>query len=349
VANVQKHFEEFHASIRLGRFSDEATLREKRDIIKSKLEAKLPAEFAKRDEECPPKRFVDQGSYEMGTGIKPVAGDFDIDQGLYFELDSDQFPNPVDLKKVVRDALEGHTDKVEIRRSCVTVFYQREGEDIYHVDLAIYRESGKDALPKLIGKGKEQSNSDYRFWEVSDSAGLSHWFRRDLDSAERKQTRRLVRYLKRWKDENFDVDGRSAPTGIALTVGVRANYAARFSDTLTKTPNDLAALASLITSLLGQFHAVVDAEGNTLHRLELRLPVEPFGDLLEAMSDKQSESLHRKMTTLKAALLEAENAVDPVDACTRLRREFGEDFPVPDPSDTAARVAPTILRSSSSA
>ena len=65
-------------------------LREKRDIIRTKLVKRLPINFEDAGEECPSYNFRNQGSYEMGTGTKPLIGDYDIDQGLYF-MDSDAF------------------------------------------------------------------------------------------------------------------------------------------------------------------------------------------------------------------------------------------------------------------
>jgi hypothetical protein len=91
-----------------------------------------------REEDTPTFTWFNQGSYEMGTGIKPaVSGDYDIDVGIIFDINHSEH-DPVDVKTWVTDALEGHTKKVDMRRPCVTVFYQRDDEPIYHVDLAIY-------------------------------------------------------------------------------------------------------------------------------------------------------------------------------------------------------------------
>ena len=81
MANVQSQFGTFNKRIRLGRFEENATLREKRDIIRDKLKANLPGVFEKHSETCPKFSFLDQGSYQMGTGTKPLDGDFDIDPG----------------------------------------------------------------------------------------------------------------------------------------------------------------------------------------------------------------------------------------------------------------------------
>lgn len=348
MAQVQKYFEEFHGAIRLGRFDEESTLREKRDVIKQKLRDKLPGQFDSHDEICPTFRFADQGSYALGTGIKPVAGDFDIDQGMYFELSDGQYDDPVVLKKRIRDALEGHTKKVAIRRACVTVFYQRAGEDQYHVDVAVYREGVSGGLPK-IAKGKEFSAPENHVWEISDPSGLASWVTAGLNDAERGQLRRLVRYLKRWKDENFAGAGNGAPTGIALTVAARSNYSARYLDVLAGKLDDLAALKFAIDGVLGTFVTYIDEVGSQFHRAKIQLPVQPYNDLLVKLTDKQCEELHQKLLKLKDAMIEAEQAVDPVDACKKLKAVFGPDFPVPDPSDTASKAVPTILGSSASA
>ena len=348
MAQVQKYFEEFHGAIRLGRFDEESTLREKRDIIQRKLRDGLPDEFANHEEDAPAFRFADQGSYALGTGIKPIAGDFDIDQGVYFELTDGQYSDGVVLKQRIRDALEGHTKKVLIRRSCVTVFYQRAGEDQYHVDLAVYRDGAFGALPR-IAKGKEFSEDANRTWELSDPAGLSNWFTGTLNDTERAQLRRLVRCMKRWKDENFAAEGNAAPTGIALTVAVRSSFAAQYIDSLAGKVDDLRTLKSAVEAVVSSFVLHIESNGTQYHRARIQLPVQPCNDLLEKLTNVQSQQLYEKLVQLKDALTDAERLVDPVDACKKLRAVFGKDFPVPDPTDTAAKAAPAILGSSASA
>ena len=108
MADVQKQFNEFHGTIKQKRFEDEQILRDKRDIVRRKLDERLPGVFEKHGEEVPDWSWRDQGSYEMGTGVKPLSGDFDIDQGLYFSIAPTEY-DPVTLKKRVHEALDGHT------------------------------------------------------------------------------------------------------------------------------------------------------------------------------------------------------------------------------------------------
>lgn len=353
MAKVQSQFNSFNEAIELKRFEENATLREKRDIIRRTLEDKLPAIFETNEETCPSFSFLDQGSYRMGTGIKPLDSDFDIDQGMYFVTGTDTFPDPVLLKKRVYQALKDHTKDVRIRTSCVTVFYQRDEEAIYHVDIAIYVDGSAESDGKSrLAKGRESSIDENRFWELSDPQALAdsilNWYSSENDRA---QFRRIVRYMKRWRDENFKSGGNSVPVGIGLTVAVLKELTPTYSDPFTGTPDDLSALRTLVKSILSRFSPHWNAEeGIFYHRIVVELPIEPWNDLFANMTDRQMITFKENLESLRDSLDFAATAVAPEDACTRLRSQFGSDFPIPDPVDTARKhISPAIVSSSESA
>lgn len=351
MANVQKQFDEFDGTIRLGRFSEEETLREKRDRVRSRLSARLPEVFEAHGEENLVPEYRDQGSYEMKTGVKPLEGDYDIDQGVYFDVSTSDY-DPVTLKKRVHEALEGHTKSVRIRRPCVTVEYQSKDEPIYHVDLAVYSRGAANADGKdRLAVGRENSDSDYRYWEVSDPKGLRDKIFGRFEGSERAQFRRVVRSLKRWKDENFSSDGNAAPIGIGLTVATYDDLVPRFFDPVAADPDDLRALRDLVSAILQRFHQVWDeTEQKMVSRLEVKLPVEPWSDLFDQMTNRQMENFEAKLERLEEALDYALDAVDPVDACEELRKVFGDDFPVPEKEDTGKKTeAPAVVGSSHAA
>jgi hypothetical protein len=298
---------------------------------------------------------VDQGSYEMRTGVKPLDGDYDIDQGVYFQVSREDYPDPVALKKRVYEALEGHTDRVEIRRPCVTVFYLRDGEVLYHVDLAIYSDASCNTdMRDYLARGKEHSTAEHRVWEVSNPKALEDaLFGKYPTDDGSKQFRRIVRFMKRWKDVQFRSEGNAAPRGIALTVGVQSFLSLPvYQDPLTAaTFDDLAALRILVDAMLANFTYQVydDDEEQWYQRIRVYLPVEPRNDLLARMSNKQMESFHVRLEELRDALIAAAGAVDPRAACIILQKEFGEDFPVPPEEDTAKKLPRAIVSSSSSA
>jgi hypothetical protein len=352
MAQIQKQFEEFHEAIKLKRFVENATLREKRNIIRGKLTERLPAVFEDHEEECPEFDFRDQGSYEMGTGIKPLeGGEFDIDQGIYFKVPIQTYQDPVVLKQRVYEALDGHTRRVEIRRPCVTVFYQLNDEPVYHVDLAVYSDGTQNPDGKArIAKGKENSTASYRVWEVSNPQALTETIFDRFQGSDRDQFRRIVRYLKRWKDENFPSDGHAAPLGIGLTIAVYDHLQPSYSDQFSGIPDDLSALCALIPAIIGSFGPVWDSETQSWkRRLSVCLPVEPWSDLFEQMTDNQMLELETKLKTLNEALQNASRDVDPIAACEALNRVFGSDFPVPLKESTGKWYPPAISSSSNSA
>jgi hypothetical protein len=159
MANLQTQMKDFHEKIRLRGFENNQDLRDKRDKLIKTLNENI------NKDECDPKlTFVkfDQGSYAMHTGIKPLhrADDYDIDVGLIFDLDAEEhkeyMADPVALKKRIKKALDHPKRNVKIRRPCITVQYVKNGDNEYHVDLAIYRESENGSGHFDLARGKEK-------------------------------------------------------------------------------------------------------------------------------------------------------------------------------------------------
>lgn len=352
MANIQSQFEQFNDIIRLRRFDENEILRAKRKIIRDKLEQRLPEVFAAHNETCPNFYFLDQGSYAMNTGIKPLDGDFDIDQGLYFEISIDAYPDPVILKERVHEALDGHTDDVCIRRSCVTVFYHCDGEPIYHVDIAVYSDGAFNTDGKsYTAKGKQYSAPEHRFWKVSDPQQLTIVLFAKFSEAEKPQFRRIVRIWKRWKAVNFPKAGNGAPNGIGLTVAAYDRLQPAYSDPIAGKHDDLRAMRQLVQDTLSRFTDEWDDTAQAfVRRLVVTLPIEPYTDLFETMTPKQMEEFERQLTTLKEALEYAEcKTTDPTDACERLQQVFGDQFPVPEKKETATTHPPAMSSSGNSA
>lgn len=352
MADVQKQFEQFNENIRLRKYSDNETLREKRDIVLDKLSAGLKRVSEERGVPLPKYRTFNQGSYLLGTGIKPLDGDYDIDVGIRFQIGTEEEPEPVVVKEWVYEALEGHTNKVEIRRPCVTVFYQSGDEPLYHVDLAVYSDSSANSDGfDYLAKGKQSSLPETRVWERADPDGLVGIIESKHSGRDWDQFRRCIRYLKRWKDLKFSVEGNSAPVGIGITLAAYywfnpvCSVVDRFSG--KTSPNDLEALHELVTLICRNFNKVFH-DGEWAERLVVALPVVPGTDTFDRMSNAQMDAFRKKVDTLNGALAKAREEVDPVEACTILRGVFGADFPVPDRDETGAKRAPAIIASSHS-
>lgn len=356
MANIQKQFVQFDDAIRLKRFGENKTLREKRDTILDRLRDRFAA-MRREGKHLPTFSEFNQGSYEMGTGIEPAAGDYDIDVGLRFNCSKTDYSNPVDLKALVADALEGHTELgTDIRRSCVTVYYKLAGAQAYHVDLAIYAYDNPESPTKrlFLAKGKRGSDEQNRWWEESDPQGLAEWVEHRFPTGdEQEQFLRLIRALKRWKTEKFKTDGNNAPSGIGLTVvagHIFQPQVVRDIFAQKTTSDDLKAMRLFIDTLISRFTRAGSREdGSPQYRLMVELPVVPHKDIFERMTTGQLTTFRERLLQLKECLANVASEPDPVAACTLMQKHFGDKFPVPDKADTAKPSGPAIASSGVSA
>lgn len=347
---MQKYFRQFNDAIRFERDDEVAILSEKRERVLRRL-----SEGIKRQEaegaKIPSYTTFNQGSYAMNIGVKPVNGDFDIDVGLRFNLAKDDYPDPGVVKTWVHDAVKNHTKHVEMRRGCVTVFYQEAGEDIYHVDLVCYSSYAKNPDGKdYIAKGKPGNC----IWEASDPQELQDLItKRHLDPQDAEQYRRIIRMLKRWKDLRFSSYGRAAPKGIALTVAAYSWFeVSKISDPFSGSVryDDLDTLRSLVGRMVNRFQPVWSDElKNFVPRIRVGLPIAPASDLCDNMSNASMDAFKEGLEKLQEALKKAQEDVDPHTACKELREHFGDDFPVPEKSETAQQRGKAITSSGNSA
>lgn len=332
---VQTQFLGFHDNIKLDIDDEKANLRNKREVLLSALRANLP-------EDVPTFEHFHQGSYSMHTGVVPLDGNYDIDVGLIFDCQRDKYPDPVVLKKIVRDALNTHGRTINIRRPCVTVNYMRAGVPEYHVDLAIYVKRNDSLID--IAKGKENSEQSKRFWEATEPKALTALVcSRFIDAAELAQYRRCIRYMKRWRDVQFY---SGAPLSIALTLAAYKWF------TPIKTTNgtylDLLAMLDWTKAILANFELCYTDDG--LHsRLKVVLPVTPGVDIMGWMTKGQMATFKSALEGLRNALDSAYDETLPEAACQILAKHFGSDFPIPVKSQTARTVGAPVIHTGSSA
>lgn len=320
--NLQNEFTMFHDKIKLD--DENVTLREKRDILLKKLKDNISDDAATYTS-------FNQGSYAMGTGILPEDEDYDIDVGLKFSIDKNDYTDPLVPKIWVRDALYGHTKSVVIRRSCVTVTYQKDGESAFHVDFAIYAANNVDGK-MYIAKGKEFSTEDNKKWEETDPQGLIDEIKGKYSGDDAAQFRRVIRYMKKWRTHQFSSNGNEAPTGIALTILAYNLFSINKSyDWAIKKDvyDDFSALYSFVTNIKNSFSFAWNSEDNIwYHTISTKLPVEPYNNLFEKMSEKQMESFYKKIETMLSKLDEVKSKEKRSEACSILVSIFGNDFPV---------------------
>jgi len=328
MSDAQSSFTSFHSTIRLDPENNEM-LREKRDTLLKNLKDKInPA--------APSYSTFHQGSYELSTGVNPLGGDPDMDVGIIFDCQPEDYGDPVVLKRFVRNALEHINRTVRIRKPCVTVEYLKGGEREMHIDLAIYCTNSSGVTQLARGRESDPTNTDFRYWETSEPKKLNTTIIDAFSGADREQWRRVVRYLKRWRD--IKIGHKNIPS-IALTVEAIQQFKAVY-DKVDGKHRDLIAMRDMLDRILSRWVG---------KRLQVGLPVEPYCDLLENVTDIQIEDFKTKLTKLRDVLNDADKEADTHEACKLLQGQFGVDFPVPEKSTTTQKTASAISCSGLSA
>ncbi|MCY4439785.1 MAG: nucleotidyltransferase [Deltaproteobacteria bacterium] len=320
---IQTHFDKFHDRIKLGReTASYKKARERDDSIKKEVKSEF------KDAGYPVVDDFIQGSLKTHTGIKPISRDHDIDRALV--IDDETAPeNPVTPKKTALDVLEDRGFKnAKIKKPCVTAYY---ASDNVHIDFIIYKRSGDEYY---LAVGKKNSDEDNRQWSPADPHGLIKWINDDslYDKEDAKdvlaQFRRLVRYLKRWRDVQFSEAVAAKVYSIGLTVMVKDELVSSF--TAEGARQDLQALIKTVEAILDATY--FDEEEPGRYRVQVYLPVEPKRDIFDGSSFDTGTQLYNKLKRLKEKLVEVEALSDERKQCEILNELFGDDFEVPPPN-----------------
>lgn len=261
-------------------------------------------------------KFHYQGSFAMGTVISPLDGDdYDMDDGLYLceyeDEDRSNWPTVDTAHRWVKAALDEKTSFTPVdKNTCIRVPYAHG----YHVDMPIYIMDGNEAYLAHKRDG----------WVHSDAKDFKDWFS-DLCRDNDGQLRRLVKYLKRWKDHK-SVDLK----GIEVTILAAKNFegaSGRDDDALRYT------VENIVCSLEEAFAC--------------EKPVAPYEDLFDGCSATRRQNIISSLKSLNKALLSAHEAASAAEASAKLRGVFGDDFPFSGDSSSRASLtataAPAIL------
>ncbi|PES95292.1 nucleotidyltransferase [Priestia megaterium] len=355
MADIQKQFEEFHSAIKLKRFKENKELREKRDIIINKIKQGIKTKFEEMEKEVPSLEFIDQGSYAVDLGIVPKDKDYDIDEGVIFDLYKEDYTDNLELKKIIKDILENHTSTApKIKNPCVTITYSLEDEPVYHVDLPVYTKSKYDSNLYLAW-GKEFANAENKRWDLADPQGLNDHIRNAFTGDAKNQFKRIVRYMKKWKDVCFNSSGSSRPPSVGITIAAVELFSYKQSyNSLSGNykDDDLYALKDFVSRLKNKFTLKWDEESEKyFYTITYNLPVQPYSNVFGKMSNTQMDAFYHKLSNLETALTEAEGKSDPHDACKVLSpKYFGDKFPIPESKEARYKqVALSSAPSSNSA
>lgn len=348
--SLQKYFKDFNKTIKMD-YAEKAELASKRDILLKKL----------RDSgELPSFTELNQGSYGMYTGVEPLDREYDIDVGLRFKVNKDGYDEPTELKNKIYDILQNHTEYgAKVKNPCVTVTYKKNGETAYHVDLTVYAYEDKENSESqlYLARGKDNKPEEI-CWEKSDPKGLVDHIngKFECDDKDREQYKRIIRYMKRWKNLKFTNSGNAEPPSIGITLIAADKFEVSKSyDYLEEKCNydDLEALIDFSKKIQGlfTFKGIADS-GRLLYRIKYPLPFtldfDNDTDIFKKMTDSYMTDFKDKVDKLVGDLEAVKGEADEVEQCKLLNKIFGDDFKVPDKKDASKKQMNCIPVSSSS-
>ncbi|MEO1390931.1 MAG: cyclic GMP-AMP synthase DncV-like nucleotidyltransferase [Cyanobacteria bacterium J06634_6] len=284
MADLHKSFLDFNDTISLSS-SHKKTLRKSRNAVRDRIR-----KYFREESKGYTPKFHGQGSFMMNVIIEPLDGEFDIDDGIYLQVDSEPSEAVSTFHTWVLNAVKGHTKETPIDKNpCVRLVYADE----YHIDLPLYYIK-KSGPPYLAYKTKG--------WIESDPREFIDWFNKRADSD--GQLKRLVRYLKAWKDYRKG----ELPCGLIFCI-LAAQYAA-FDD------RDDVALCKTLKNIHSVLH-----QNFACYR-----PTTPYGeDLLDNYSETNKKYFLDRLTGF---IKSAEKAIDEdtlsPKSCKLWQRHFGK-------------------------
>jgi len=340
---IQSKFEKFHDTIKLSNYDDAyKDAKEKGESITKEIKA------AFNEKGYPVVADFLQGSFAMRTAVKSLDDDFDMDQALVIERAKSE-SDPVNHKITAKDVLDDRGFKdAKIKMPCVTADYLSLN---LHIDYTIYRSDSLGSLELAVGK--LNSSDSGKKWEPCDPKGLIDWvnalgtYSFGLNDDQKKQFKRLVRYLKRWRDVQYtNKSNRKKLYSIGLVIMLRQQLSPSLNN---GTPNDLLALYDTVDKIIvnGGYFTQRRFDANS-YDIKVNLPVAPYRDVFVKHGTTVGTELRNKLIMLRKKLREAIDEKKLSKQCEILRTQFGSDFPPADESedksdDSPFRGAPGIV------
>lgn len=297
--NTHELFLNFNSKIELAD-SKRAKLKKNRNALRDRVRKHFETKgWAK-------PRFHSQGSFVLNTNLNPIrkrtdSGDcleeYDLDDGVYFICSEEERKQPSTYHTRLKNAVDGHATDVQDKTTCVRVIYA----DGHHIDLPSYWLEKEGDVPQLAHLSKGYIESDPK--------AFKEWVEEHFSaSGNAEQLRRMIRYLKAWKNYRESENARvKIPSGFVLTILACEHFC----------PNDRDDVA---------FEQTLSAIKFALNEdfCCYRPTVPTHEDLLEEFS---KEKLMSELNKLMNQVYNALNGVNQEDAATYWREVFGDRFP----------------------
>ena len=302
MATLHKEYNKFNKTIKL-KSDDKDGLIKSRNSIRDKIKKYFREE--KPDELQP--SFKAQGSFEMNTTVNPIPEyddndkkllKYDLDYGVYFieKEDEDNKRSIETWHNWVYNAVDDHTNTpTKDKATCVRVVFA----DGHHIDLPIYYQEDEE-----INLGHK-----IKGWLESNPVEFSEWF--NDEAKENQQLRRIVRYLKAWKNyQETKNTNLKFPSGFILTILATNNFVLDDND-------DIAFKETII-----KIKETLDS------KFECKRPTTPTGeDLFEEYSETKKTNFLNALENLISACKDADEEKNFKKASEFLQKHFGDRFP----------------------
>ena len=192
-------------------------------------------------------RIFPQGSFMLGTVIKPISDKDEYDIDLVATIDN-KFTSAIDLKNIVGDVLktsDRYSEKVEEGKRCWTIQYSESAN--YHMDiLPTMKSDTYFQNKKLIMTHKEDENSDYEFRQTNPEAYYD-WFVKRMEEEKKKLTEE---YAIRNKIEIVEVPEYKIKTTLQIAIEILKRY----RDIKFKDTPDIKPISIILTTLMARIY-----------------------------------------------------------------------------------------------
>lgn len=192
-------------------------------------------------------KVIPQGSFRLGTVIKPITDKDEYDIDLVAIVDN-KFTNAEDLKNIVGYALkesDRYSEKLEEGKRCWTIEYAESAN--YHMDiLPTMRSNTYFRNKELIMTHKEDENSNYEFRQTNPEAYYD-WFVKRMEEEKKKLTEE---YAIRNKMEIVEVPEYKIKTTLQIAIELLKRY----RDIKFKETPDIKPISIILTTLMARIY-----------------------------------------------------------------------------------------------
>ncbi len=236
-------------------------------------------------------RVFPQGSFRLGTVIKPISDKDEYDIDLVATIDN-KFTSAKELKNIVGDVLKAsdrYSKKIEEGKRCWTIEYAESAN--YHMDiLPTMRSNTYSDTKELIMTHKEDENSEYEFKQTNPEAYYD-WFLKRMEEEKKKLTED---YAIRNKLEIVDVPEYKIKTTLQIAIEILKRY----RDIKFQEMPDIKPISIILTTLMAKIYTGKENVYELIEKFSKEYPMylekDANGDILIKNPVNESENFADK-------------------------------------------------------